>query len=32
MRDAAGDDYKVGVDPNTEFRYPHVAAQLAAQL
>ncbi len=32
MKEAAGSDYTVGVDPNTEFRYPHVAARLAAEL
>ena len=32
MREAAGTDYTVGVDPNTEFRYTDVAARLAAQL
>jgi L-alanine-DL-glutamate epimerase-like enolase superfamily enzyme len=32
MRRAAGHDYTVGVDPNTEFRHVHTAACLAAQL
>ncbi len=32
MKDRAGADYTVGVDPNTEFRLPPVAARLAAQL
>jgi L-alanine-DL-glutamate epimerase-like enolase superfamily enzyme len=32
MKDAAGPDYSVGVDPNTLFDYPHVAARLAAEL
>ena len=32
IKQAAGDDYTVGVDPNTEFRYVHVAAQISAQL
>jgi len=32
MKEAAGPNYTVGVDPNTEFRYPHVAARLAAEL
>ena len=32
MREAAGADYTVGVDPNTLFEYPHVAARLAAEL
>ena len=32
MKEAAGPDYTVGVDPNTEFRLPPVAARLAAQL
>ncbi len=32
MKEAAGADYTVGVDPNTEFRLPHVATRLAAEL
>ena len=32
MKDAVGPDYTVGVDPNTEFRLPHIAARLAAEL
>ena len=32
MKEAAGPDYTVGVDPNTEFRRPHTAARLAAEL
>lgn len=32
MREAAGPDYTVGVDPNTEFRLPPIAARLAAAL
>ncbi|MFH1569172.1 MAG: enolase C-terminal domain-like protein [Gemmatimonadota bacterium] len=32
MKEAAGPDYTVGVDPNCEFRHPHVAARLAAEL
>ena len=32
MKDAAGQDYSVGVDPNTLFDYPHVAARLASEL
>ena len=32
MKEAAGSDYTVGVDPNTEFRYPHVTGRIAAQL
>ncbi|MFH1569259.1 MAG: enolase C-terminal domain-like protein [Gemmatimonadota bacterium] len=32
MKEAAGPAYTVGVDPNCEFRYPHVAARLAAEL
>jgi len=32
MKEAVGPDYTVGVDPNTEFKYPHVAARLAAEL
>ena len=32
MKEAAGADYTVGVDPNTEFRLPPTAARLAAQL
>ena len=32
MKEAAGADYTVGVDPNTEFRFPHIAARLAAEL
>ena len=32
MKERAGATYTVGVDPNTEFRLPPVAARLAAQL
>lgn len=32
MKEAAGPDYTVGVDPNTEFRLPHTAARLAKEL
>ena len=32
MKEAAGPDYTVGVDPNTEFRLPSTAARLAAEL
>jgi L-alanine-DL-glutamate epimerase-like enolase superfamily enzyme len=32
MKEAAGPQYSVVVDPNCEFRYPHVAARLAAEL
>lgn len=32
MKDAAGPDYTVGVDPNTLFERPHVAARLAEEL
>ena len=32
MKEAAGPDYTVGVDPNCEFRHVHVAARLAAEL
>ena len=32
MKESAGPDYTVGVDPNTLFERPHVAAQLAAEL
>jgi L-alanine-DL-glutamate epimerase-like enolase superfamily enzyme len=32
MKEAAGPEYAVGVDPNTEFRLPPVAARLAAEL
>lgn len=32
MKEAAGPEYTVGVDPNTEFRLPHTAARLAAEL
>jgi L-alanine-DL-glutamate epimerase-like enolase superfamily enzyme len=32
IKEAAGADYTVGVDPNTEFRLPNVAARLAAEL
>jgi L-alanine-DL-glutamate epimerase-like enolase superfamily enzyme len=32
MKEAAGPEYTVGVDPNTEFRLPPVAARLAAEL
>ncbi|OGG52296.1 MAG: hypothetical protein A3F84_28980 [Candidatus Handelsmanbacteria bacterium RIFCSPLOWO2_12_FULL_64_10] len=32
MREAAGPDYTVGVDPNTLFKLPHVAARLAREL
>ena len=32
MKEAAGPEYTVGVDPNTEFRLPSTAARLAAEL
>lgn len=32
MKEAVGADYKVCVDPNTEFNLPHIAARLAAEL
>ena len=32
VKDAVGSGYTLGVDPNTEFKYPHVAARLAAEL
>jgi len=32
MKEAAGPGYTVGVDPNTEFRLPHIAARLAGEL
>jgi len=32
MKEATGPEYTVGVDPNTEFRLPPIAARLAAQL
>lgn len=32
IKEAAGPDYTVGVDPNTVFDYPHVAARLASEL
>jgi len=32
MKEAVGPDYTVGVDPNTEFRYLHVASRLAESL
>ncbi|MBT4097317.1 MAG: hypothetical protein HOM68_20750 [Gemmatimonadetes bacterium] len=32
MKEAAGADYTVGVDPNTLFEYPHVSARLADEL
>ena len=32
MKAAAGPAYTVGVDPNTEFQYPTVAARLASEL
>jgi L-alanine-DL-glutamate epimerase-like enolase superfamily enzyme len=32
MKEVAGPQYTVGVDPNTEFRWPHVAARLAREL
>ncbi len=32
MKETAGPDYMVGVDPNTLFEQPHVAARLAAEL
>jgi len=32
MKEAAGPEYTVGVDPNTEFGQPSVAARLAAEL
>jgi L-alanine-DL-glutamate epimerase-like enolase superfamily enzyme len=32
MKDSAGGDYEVGVDPNTLFERPHTAARLASEL
>jgi L-alanine-DL-glutamate epimerase-like enolase superfamily enzyme len=32
IKEAAGPDYTVGVDPNTEFKYLHTATRLAEQL
>ena len=32
IKDVAGPEYTVGVDPNTEFRLPHIAARLAEEL
>ena len=32
MKEVAGPDYTVGVDPNTEFKYLHVATRLAEEL
>jgi len=32
MKEAAGPDYTVGVDPNTEFKHLHVATRLAEEL
>ena len=32
IKEAAGPDYTVGVDPNTEFKYLHIATRLAEQL
>ena len=32
MKEAAGPDYTVGVDPNTEFRLLHIATRLAEEL
>ena len=32
MKDAAGPDYKIGVDPNMEFKHLYVASQLAEAL
>ena len=32
MRESAGPDYLVGIDPNMQFRYPYVAARLASEL
>ncbi len=32
MTAAVGPDYTIGIDPNTEFRLPHVAAGLASEL
>ncbi len=32
MKESAGADYTVGVDPNTLFKYPYVAARLAEEL
>jgi L-alanine-DL-glutamate epimerase-like enolase superfamily enzyme len=32
MKEAAGPDYTVGVDPNCEFKHLHVATRLAAEL
>ena len=32
LKEVVGVDYTVGVDPNMEFRYPHIAARLASEL
>ena len=32
MKEAAGPDYTVGIDPNQKFRLPHIAAGLASEL
>lgn len=32
MKEAAGPEYAVGIDPNMKFRHPHVAAKLAEEL
>ncbi|HCR18961.1 MAG TPA: hypothetical protein DIU35_15885 [Candidatus Latescibacteria bacterium] len=32
MKESAGPDYQVGVDPNTKFERPYVAARLASEL
>ena len=32
MKESAGPDYTVGIDPNQKFRLPHVAARLAREL
>ncbi len=32
MKEAAGPDYTVGIDPNQKFRLPHIAARLAQEL
>ena len=32
MKESAGPDYTVGIDPNQKFRLPHIAARLAKEL
>ena len=32
MKEAAGPDYTVGIDPNQQFRLPHIAARLTQEL